>query len=132
MEEVELEELEAEPALGPLRYIGKGQCGAIYESRLNGEDVAVKVMFNFSHQSNSATILRGMMRELVPAKQRIKGLDLGDLRKCTPHPNIVDIKCVLTSRNKPLPGALEHWPDALPQSLSGYGRNMTMYVVMAK
>lgn len=130
--DVDLEELESKLPFESLDYIGKGQCGAIYQTILNGEDVAVKVMFNFALQSNSSTILRGMIRELVPSRQRIRGIDFGDTGRVPSHPNIVDIKCVLTSKNVQLPGAKEHWPDALPSNLNGYGRNMTMYIVMAK
>jgi PTEN induced putative kinase 1 len=51
-----------------------------------------------------------------------------------PHPNIVDIKGIFAGMVPWLPDALELYPNALPSRINehGYGRNMTLFLVMKR
>ncbi|XP_054707495.1 serine/threonine-protein kinase Pink1, mitochondrial-like isoform X2 [Uloborus diversus] len=104
----------------------------------DSNDLAVKVMFNYSAESNAFAIWRAMYKESLPS---ISELSLGDfarnkIRKkhLKPHPNIVEMYFAFANQLPLLPGAFENYPQALPQRLldDGCGRNMTLFLVMKR
>lgn len=56
------------------------------------------------------------------------------MRRCPPHPNIVEISNVFTDQVPMLPDSLENFSDALPKRLNeaGFGRNMSLFLVMKR
>lgn len=103
--------------------------------------LAVKMMFNYYIQSNAMSIIRAMSKETIPSRNRdIAGdgqlIDL--LRKevlpLPIHPNIV---CMFGFFCAPVgdfdDGALLY-PFAQPPRINpqGYGRNMSLYLVMKR
>jgi len=81
----------AEPSLSisQLRFgklMQQGCNGAVYSADWNTDftgkwPLAVKMMFNYDFESNASTIVRGMVKELVPAQhidlQQFDGLEKG-------------------------------------------------------
>ena len=59
---------------------------------------------------------------------------LGNLKRCPPHPNIIEISHVFTDQIPLLSESLEKYPDALPRRLNedGLGRNMSLFLVMKR
>jgi PTEN induced putative kinase 1 len=101
-------------------------------------NLAVKVMFNYSAESNAYAIWRAMYKETLPT---IADFSLGEMtghkvrkKKLKPHPNIVEMYFAFADQLPLLPGAFTNYPQALPVRLlsDGCGRNMTLFLVMKK
>lgn len=103
--------------------------------------LAMKMMFNYDIQSNAMSIIRAMSKETIPARSReIAGNgQLVDLlrKEVLPlpiHPNIV---CMFGFFCAPVgdfhDGALLY-PSAQPPRINpqGYGRNMSLYLIMKR
>lgn len=104
--------------------------------------LAIKMMFNFHAESNALTILKAMHRETVVAQTTHLPEEMSDFygdegRQTSPlpaHPNIVDMYTVFTDHVPELQGSMDLYPDALPRRInpSGYGRNMSLFLVMKR
>lgn len=102
-------------------------------------DLAVKMMFNYDAESNSMSIWRAMHRESVPAQFKclpslqFNRNSLTNIHLPT-HPNIVDMQCAFADWVPELPGGMDLYPNALPARLNhdGFGRNMTLFLVMKR
>ncbi|KAL5279474.1 PINK1 family protein [Megaselia abdita] len=103
--------------------------------------LALKMMFNYDIQSNAMSIIRAMSKETIPARSREvagNGQLIEILRKevlpLPTHPNIV---CMFGFFCAPVgdfhDGALLY-PSAQPPRINpqGYGRNMSLYLVMKR
>lgn len=104
-------------------------------------DIAVKMMFNYEAESNAVAIWKAMNKEILPAKGGMFGPSLSLLKSRSdsneylpPHPNIVDMHFAFADRIPLLPEAMSLYPEALPAKLyeCGYGRNMTLFIVMKR
>ncbi|CAF1119285.1 unnamed protein product [Didymodactylos carnosus] len=84
-------------------------------------NLAIKMMFNYGVQSNSASLLKVMDRELLPLKE-------------VQHPNIVRIYSYFVDNFPLLPEAYQYYPMAIPSKYGpdGYGRNKTLFIVMKR
>lgn len=120
--------------------------------------LAVKMMFNFHAESNAQTILRAMKKETIVAQSLNKDnsaqwLLKGDDQICiSPHPNIVKMYTAFVDDVPVMSDSMDLYPDALPKRLAcfskakqyfhqpiirrinphGYGRNMSLFVVMKR
>jgi len=104
--------------------------------------LAIKMMFNYHAESNAFTILRAMHRETVPTRSMSIPAEMDSLyqqldtdkARVEAHPNIVEMVTVFTDQVPALPGDLQMYGEALPPRLnpSGYGRNMSLFLVMKK
>merc|ERR1712226_1418656 len=97
------------------------------------------MMFNYDAESNPASILRAMEKEIIPARnidpEFSPLFDTGEYSKrLPPHPNVVEIENAFADRVPPLAEAMSLFPDALPARLNpnGVGRNMSLFLVMKK
>lgn len=119
---------------------------AIYEARLKdaqgmfkNEKLAIKMLFNYDAESNADAIYRSMNRECIPFNGSF-GSEIDQLTgklgrtKLPAHPNIVTMYGVLVDQIPELPRARELFKNALPPRLHehGYGRNMTLFLVMKR
>ncbi|CAH1707584.1 serine/threonine-protein kinase Pink1, mitochondrial isoform X1 [Aphis gossypii] len=142
--------------------IAKGNNAVVYEARKIEEDtdpsnaflkqessnkkypLAVKMMFNYDAESNAMSILRAMSRETVPSRcvqhnfsrsdqQWLIGYD-HNLIKLPPHPNIVMMHLCFADYVPELIDSHTLYPQALPTRINpeGYGRNMSLFLVMKK
>ncbi|GLH13594.1 RAC serine/threonine-protein kinase [Gryllus bimaculatus] len=103
---------------------------------------AIKMMFNYDAESNATSILRAMYRETVPARWHYTNEELNSWEQSLsdrklplpPHPNVVEMHCVFADRVPEIPGSFAMYPDALPPRInpSGYGRNMSLFLVMKR
>ncbi|KAK7093778.1 hypothetical protein V1264_007471 [Littorina saxatilis] len=103
--------------------------------------LAVKMMFNYSVESQADRILTAMAKETVPAQSSLAesvieaaSLQAG-MKRLPPHPNIVAMHGVFVDQTPELPGGTDDYPSALPPRLNregGFGRNATMFLVMKK
>ena len=110
-----------------------------HEPKIKEEfSLAVKVMFNYSAESNAYAIWRAMYKETLPA---IAEFSLGEMnwhkarkKKLKPHPNIVEMYFAFADQLPLLPGAFTNYPQALPVRLlsDGCGRNMTLFLIMKR
>lgn len=142
--------------------IAKGSNAVVYEARKIEKDrdssdvilkqgssntmypLAVKMMFNYDAESNAMSILRAMSRETVPSRcvqQNFSRLDqqwlIGydqNLIKLSPHPNIVMMHLCFADYVPELIDSHTLYPQALPTRINpeGYGRNMSLFLVMKK
>lgn len=101
-------------------------------------NLAIKVMFNYSAESNAYAIWNAMYKETLPS---IAEFSFGDTdnnkfrkRRLKPHPNIVEMYFAFADQVPLLPGAYKNFPQALPVRLlnDGCGRNMTLFLVMKR
>ncbi|KAF8792782.1 Serine/threonine-protein kinase PINK1 like protein [Argiope bruennichi] len=100
-------------------------------------NMAVKVMFNYSAESNAYAIWNAMHKETLPS---IGEFHFGDVnhkvrkKRLKPHPNIVEMYFAFADQVPLLPGAYKNFPQALPVRLlnDGCGRNMTLFLVMKR
>ncbi|GIY30901.1 hypothetical protein CDAR_529751 [Caerostris darwini] len=101
-------------------------------------NLAVKVMFNYSAESNAYAIWNAMYKESLPS---IAEFSFGEINKhkvrkkrLKPHPNIVEMYFAFADLVPLLPGAYKYFPQALPFRLlsDGCGRNMTLFIVMKR
>ncbi|XP_050442704.1 serine/threonine-protein kinase Pink1, mitochondrial [Adelges cooleyi] len=141
--------------------IAKGNNAVVYEARKKDEKdncnlllkqesssqnfpLAIKMMFNYDAESNAMAILRAMNRETVPSRRIqssssksdqhwLMGLDKGLIR-LPPHPNIVVMHLCFADYVPELTDSHSLYPQALPQRINpdGYGRNMSLFLVMKK
>lgn len=142
--------------------IAKGNNAVVYEARKIEEDrdscdvilkqgssntkypLAVKMMFNYDAESNAMSILRAMSRETVPSRcvqhnfsrtdqHWLIGYDQ-NLIKLSPHPNIVMMHLCFADYVPELIDSHTLYPQALPTRINpeGYGRNMSLFLVMKK
>ncbi|KAL4142827.1 hypothetical protein QTP88_005224 [Uroleucon formosanum] len=142
--------------------IAKGNNAVVYEARKIEKDrdpsdgklkqgssntmypLAVKMMFNYDAESNAMSILRAMSRETVPSRcvqhnfsrtdqQWLIGYDQ-NLIKLSPHPNIVMMHLCFADYVPELIDSHILYPQALPTRINpeGYGRNMSLFLVMKK
>ncbi|KAG8181610.1 hypothetical protein JTE90_017730 [Oedothorax gibbosus] len=101
-------------------------------------NLAVKMMFNYSAESNSYAIWNAMHKEVLPAIADFTFEEdhLHHVRKkrLKPHPNIVEMYFAFADMVPFLPGACKYFPQALPVRLlnDGCGRNMTLFLVMKR
>jgi len=108
-------------------------------------EFAIKVMFNYDAESNAASILREMDKELIPAKlgnslMQMETWENGShpkkkaRRRLPPHPNMVDMLGAYVDDMPALPEAYTEYPHALPFRLNpeGFGRNQTMFLIMKR
>lgn len=105
-------------------------------------DLAIKIIFNYDIESNASELYKHLQKELLPAHtgnmdepmalwhngHRAKEKHLPG------HPNIVAMYGGFVDDFPILPGALEHYPCALPQRVNpeGCGRNKTLFIVMKR
>ncbi|CAL1264327.1 unnamed protein product [Larinioides sclopetarius] len=100
-------------------------------------NMAVKVMFNYSAESNAYAIWNAMYKETLPS---IAEFDFGDInykvrkKRLKPHPNVIEMYFAFADQVPLLPGACKNFPQALPVRLlnDGCGRNMTLFLVMKR
>ncbi|XP_042906367.1 serine/threonine-protein kinase Pink1, mitochondrial isoform X2 [Parasteatoda tepidariorum] len=101
-------------------------------------NMAVKVMFNYSAESNAYAIWNAMYRETLPLFGEFSFGDAWETKvrkkKLKPHPNIVKMYSAFADQFPLLPGATKSFPQALPSRLlnDGCGRNMTLFLVMKR
>lgn len=130
-------------------YIGKGCNAAIYSAHLKkpfaDQDIikdkqfAIKMLFNYDTESNAISIMKAMNKETVPFNGSF-GNEINSLfnkfgrKKLPPHPNIVKMYGIFVDQIPELPKAKELFKNALPPRLheNGYGRNMTLFLVMKR
>jgi len=129
------------------KYIGKGCNAAIYEVSLKkpwsemeqfkDKKFAIKMLFNYDVESDAFAIIKAMNKECVPFDGSF-GVEVDNLlgrsnrTKLPSHPNIVKIHGIFVDQIPELPKAKELFKNALPPRLheQGYGRNMTLFIVM--
>lgn len=120
--------------------IAKGCNAAVYEAKVDEtkEPVAVKMMFNYTAETNAAAVLKAMKSECVPFPGHFSGTTVHidkERFKLPYHPNIIDIKGIFADWTPLLADAYDLYPSALPARLnrdSGLGRNMTLFLVMKR
>ncbi|XP_064461289.1 serine/threonine-protein kinase Pink1, mitochondrial-like [Ornithodoros turicata] len=138
-QQVKMEDLEIGKPLGKgcnavvygARWKSSGAEDADAANKKTHWDLAVKVMFNYDAQSNAAAIWNCMKRECIPARINL----LSECKTMLPsHPNIVNMLVAFADRMPLLPNAQQLYPNALPTRLHrrGYGRNMTLFLVMKR
>ncbi|XP_050524704.1 serine/threonine-protein kinase Pink1, mitochondrial [Daktulosphaira vitifoliae] len=140
--------------------IAKGNNAVVYEARKTIEEnndnsnlniksssikypLAIKMMFNYDAESNAMSILKAMNRETVPSRciqnssktdqQLLFGFEK-DIIRLPPHPNIVEMHMCFADYIPDLEDAHTLYPQALPCRINpeGYGRNMSLFIVMKK
>ena len=92
------------------------------------------MMFNFHAESNAQVIFKAMKKEIIVADQiACLGLDQ-DIPKIGHHPNIVKMHLAFSDYVPHLSDSMELYPSALPSRINpnGYGRNMSLFMVMKK
>ncbi|XP_054730711.1 serine/threonine-protein kinase Pink1, mitochondrial [Anastrepha obliqua] len=109
---------------------------------INRYPLALKMMFNYDIQSNALSILRAMYKETVPARARRMNDSAGEwevlLQNQTlslpPHPNIVCMFGFFCDEVRNFPDGHLLYPIAQPQRINphGYGRNMSLYLLMKR
>ena len=117
---------------------------AIYEAylkqpwseQLNDKKLAIKMLFNYDVESNAFSIMKAMNKECIPYEgsfgPEIDTLIGSNRTKLPAHPNIVRMYGLFVDQIPDLPKAKELFKNALPPRLheNGYGRNMTLFIVM--
>lgn len=125
-------------------HLGTGSNAVVYSARWKDQpreqkdlepayDLAVKVLFNYSAESNVSAIWRSLHKECLPAWLHPNSPRcLGDGVSLPPHPNVVKMPVAFVDVMRALPGASQLCPSALPPRLhpQGYGHNSTLYLVM--
>lgn len=101
--------------------------------------LALKMMFNFHAESNAPTILKAMQKELLVAQNIQDSIEDESIIKKNetvigPHPNIVKVYTAFIDKVPSISDSMELYPDALPSRINpnGYGRNMSMFLVMKR
>ncbi|XP_013785415.1 serine/threonine-protein kinase PINK1, mitochondrial-like [Limulus polyphemus] len=102
--------------------------------------LAVKMMFNYDAESNAGAILNAMYKESLPAwvgfvgKKSFSRSRKSTKKRLLPHPNIVEMYLAFADWVPLMPQAKLLYPHALPVRLNseGYGRNMTLFLVMKR
>ncbi|XP_037935777.1 uncharacterized protein LOC119669882 [Teleopsis dalmanni] len=104
--------------------------------------IAMKMMFNYDIQSNALSILRAMYKETVPARQRRMNASSEEWERLIsnqtltlpPHPNIVCMYGFFCDEVRNFPDGHLLYPIAQPQRINplGYGRNMSLYLLMKR
>lgn len=115
--------------------ISKGCNGVVYKATIDskngtekGEQVAVKMLFNYDIESVATRIIHSTVKEVVPYNGKFGSVDI-KRKKLPPHPNIVKILSVFVDYFQPLQNCKKLYPHALPLQYGGYGRNMTLFIV---
>eukprot|EP00794_Sanderia_malayensis_P016193 gene16193-17821_t len=106
---------------------------AIYSAVHKGQQLAMKIMFNFEFASNSYALQKGFHKECKVVTQDNRGIQ-EDLESLPAHPNIIQILDAFDQETPCPADALNSYPHALPPRLSrdGFGRNKTLCLVMPK
>ncbi|XP_011211879.2 serine/threonine-protein kinase Pink1, mitochondrial [Bactrocera dorsalis] len=109
---------------------------------INRYPLALKMMFNYDIQSNALSILRAMYKETVPARARRMNdgseewerLLQNQTLTLPPHPNIVCMFGFFCDEVRNFPDGHILYPVAQPQRINphGYGRNMSLYLLMKR
>uniref|UniRef100_W8BGA2 non-specific serine/threonine protein kinase n=1 Tax=Ceratitis capitata TaxID=7213 RepID=W8BGA2_CERCA len=109
---------------------------------INRYPLALKMMFNYDIQSNALSILRAMYKETVPARARRMNDCAGEWERLLqnqtltlpPHPNIVCMFGFFCDEVRNFPDGHLLYPIAQPQRINpnGYGRNMSLYLLMKR
>ena len=88
---------------------------------------------------NAPTILKAMQKEVLVAQNvqdclEDESIISKDEAKVSPHPNIVQVYTAFIDRIPAISDSMTLYPDALPTRLNpnGYGRNMSLFLVMKK
>ena len=97
------------------------------------------MLFNYDAESNAYAIYKEMNRECIPFEGSF-GPEIDQLTgklgrtKLPAHPNIIKMHGIFVDQIPDLPRARELFKNALPPRLheQGYGRNMTLFIVMKK
>ena len=115
------------------KCIKDGFQGIDQDHKDDQEPLAIKMMFNFHAESNAQVIFKAMKKEIIVADQ-ISCEGLEDIAKITPHPNIVKMHLAFSDYVPSLSESMELYPQALPPRINpaGYGRNMSLFMVMKK
>lgn len=121
-------------------FIAKGANAVVYKARFRNSEYALKMMFNYSAESNSYAILKAMKREILPLRKPLALRDadmlwLQGIEYIPPHPNIVVMHFAFTDFVPSIPDSSFLYPSALPARLNpsgGYGRNMSLFILMKK
>jgi len=105
----------------------------------NGQyPLAMKMMFNFHAESNAQVILKAMQKETIIAEAIDDKVDrlktIGDQPNLSPHPNVAKMYTAFSDYIPALSESMELYPHALPPRINpeGYGRNMSLFVIMKK
>lgn len=103
---------------------------------------ALKMMFNYDIQSNAMAILRAMYKETIPARSRLDNGEAENWEKAVmdqtvvlpPHANVVTMPGYFCDQIPNLKYSRVLYPSALPARLnpSGYGRNMSLFLLMKR
>lgn len=106
--------------------------------------LALKMMFNYDIQSNALCILRAMYKETVPARRRISNQSENESQwekhyenqtlMLSPHPNIVTMYGYFCGEVRNFRDGHILYPVAQPPRINpqGYGRNMSLYLLMKR
>lgn len=120
------------------KFIAKGTNAVVYEAVFRDVEYALKMMFNYSAASNSHAILKAMNKELMPLRKPLRlneDLLMNNIEYLPPHPNIVVMHFAFTDFVPSIPDSSLLYPSALPARLNptgGYGRNMSLFILMKK
>lgn len=120
------------------KFIAKGTNAVVYEAVFRDVEYALKMMFNYSAASNSHAILKAMSKELIPLRKPLRlneDMLMNDIEYLPPHPNIVVMHFAFTDFIPSIPDSSLLYPSALPARLNptgGYGRNMSLFILMKK
>lgn len=114
-------------------YIAKGCCGAVYKAETkskcdSGDQVAVKMLFNYDVDSNTYAIINSTLKECMPYNGTFSNVSV-KRKVLPPHPNIIKILSVFADQFKPLKNSKKLFPQALPRRYGGYGHNKTLFIV---
>ena len=97
--------------------------------------LAMKMMFNFHAESNAQVIFKAMKKETIVAQEiSCDGFRNSDEPKISAHPNIVKMHLAFSDYVPALSESMDLYPHALPPRInpSGYGRNMSLFMVMKR
>jgi len=109
---------------------------AVYSADYNGNEVALKIMFNYA-TSNSQAIYQAFEQEyhVLPSSNVEEDSITDDESTVLPeHPNIMKLHGKFIDDTPLLYDSVESYPVAVPQRLhnDGYGRSRTLCLVMPK
>ena len=96
--------------------------------------LAMKMMFNFHAESNAQVIFKAMKKETIVAQEISCDGFTQNEPKIAAHPNIVKMHLAFSDYVPSLSESMDLYPHALPPRInpSGYGRNMSLFMVMKR
>eukprot|EP00112_Aurelia_sp_Birch-Aquarium-sp1_P023803 Seg724.9 transcript_id=Seg724.9/GoldUCD/mRNA.D3Y31 product="Serine/threonine-protein kinase PINK1 mitochondrial" protein_id=Seg724.9/GoldUCD/D3Y31 len=107
---------------------------AVYAAEYDGQEFAIKIMFNYGIASNANALMKGFSKEcrVLAADTSEPSKDAIVQDKLPEHPNVIKVLDVLVE-DTPCPyDATKSYPIALPKRMNGAGRNKTLCLVMPK